>query len=345
YFKMLSKNIALFLFFVFSFIEKTITKNSPRSPSTDIPYLFTGITLYNGSRISGVKLELRTKRKHRRTHVCISQNSTDKYGVFTLKTFVKNETQKDLILNFYCNYSLKKQCHYSKKKPYSVNVSFLNCPWDNSTKGIKCELKVELQNIIVGIASYPSISLFPNTTREKYGIEKWDIQNNISFYIAKKFDNFSRVDERIINVTKEIENNTCIIFQQQNKTISGKHGINFKKSNECKNMKIGNARKNVSQGIHLTEECATSTRTIRSLLHQALGQLASVFREDRNKYVKINFLYMNLSSVDSFNYNYTYLTENNYTGNFDFGSITLSNSSAFSVDKIKKIIKPIVSYD
>uniref|UniRef100_A0A0N4ZTX3 Astacin domain-containing protein n=1 Tax=Parastrongyloides trichosuri TaxID=131310 RepID=A0A0N4ZTX3_PARTI len=150
----------------------------------------------------------------------------------------------------------------------------------------------------------------------------------------------SKVEERIINVIKEIENNTCIIFQQQNGTISGRHGINFKKSNECKNMRIGTKKGNSSQGIHLTEECATSIRTIRSLLHQALGHLPSVFREDRNKYVKVDFLYMNLSRVDSFNYNYTYRTENNYTGNFDFGSITLSNSSAFSVDKLKKIIKP-----
>uniref|UniRef100_A0A0N4Z898 ZnMc domain-containing protein n=1 Tax=Parastrongyloides trichosuri TaxID=131310 RepID=A0A0N4Z898_PARTI len=339
---MLSTNIVLFLFLSFFFIEKTSTRYSPRSRSIDIPYLFTGITLCNGSRIPDVKVELWTKKGVFKIYSLISKNSTDKYGVFTLKTLVEHKLQKDLMLYFYYYCDLKKQSHKSKKK-YSKSVSSLKCPWEGSIGGIKCELKAELQDNTVGTVHYPSVSLLHNKTKEKYEIKKWDINNNISFFISNDFDNSSRVYERIINVTKEIENNTCIIFQQQNDTITDTHGINFEKSNECKNMRIGAMNENVSQSIYLTEECATSTRTIRSLLHQALGQLASVFRKDRNKYVKINFLYMNLSRVDSFNYNYR--IKNNYSEEFDFGSITLSNSSAFSVDKSKKIIKPIVSYD
>uniref|UniRef100_A0A0N5A6D9 ZnMc domain-containing protein n=1 Tax=Parastrongyloides trichosuri TaxID=131310 RepID=A0A0N5A6D9_PARTI len=307
-----------------------------------IPYLFTGITLCNGSRIPGVELELFTKYGPFRYDVYLSKNYTNRYGVFTFKRLVEQEVQDDLVLYFYYNCSFEKKNLNFKRRIYSVNVSSLKCPCDILTGEIKCQLKAELQNKTVGTVQYPLVSLFPNKTRRNYRIKKWDINNNISFFISKNFTNYDQVKQRIINVTKEIENNTCIIFQQQDNKISGKSGINFKKSNECKNMRIGARKENDSQGIHLTEECATSTRTIRSLLHQALGQLASVFREDRNKYVKINFLYMNLSSVDSFNYNYTYLTENNYNGEFDFGSITLLNSSALSVDKSRKIIKPNV---
>uniref|UniRef100_A0A0N4Z7H5 Astacin domain-containing protein n=1 Tax=Parastrongyloides trichosuri TaxID=131310 RepID=A0A0N4Z7H5_PARTI len=315
---MIYKNIALFLFLVFFFIEKTSAEYSQRSRSKDLPYLFTGITVCNGSRMPGVKLELFTKYEINGYDVFLSYNYTDMNGVFTLKKYVGQKMQEDLMLYFYYNYSSKKPCYYPKNNPYIVNVSSLNCSRNGFTEGIRCQLKAELQNKTVGTVQYPLVSLFPNKTRRNYKIEKWDIKNsNISFFISKDFDNFSKVEERIINVIKEIENNTCIIFQQQNGTISGRHGINFKKSNECKNMRIGTKKGNSSQGIHLTEECATSIRTIRSLLHQALGHLPSVFREDRNKYVKVDFLYMNLSRVDSFNDNYTYRTENNYTGNFD----------------------------
>uniref|UniRef100_A0A0N4Z899 Astacin domain-containing protein n=1 Tax=Parastrongyloides trichosuri TaxID=131310 RepID=A0A0N4Z899_PARTI len=294
----------------------------------------------------GVKVELFTKYEINEYDVFLSNNYTDMNGVFTLKKYVEQKMQKDLMLYFYHNCSLEKQSSNSKIKSYYVNVSSLNCSGNSHTKEIRCQLKAELQNKTVGTVPYhPSVSIFPNKTRKNYKIGKWDINNNISFFISKNFTNFSKVEERITNVIKEIENKTCIIFQQQNDTISKKNGINFKKSNECKNMKIGMKQENVSQSIHLTDECTKSMRTIRSLLHQALGQLPSVFRKDRNEYVKVDFLYMNLGSVDSFSGNYTYRTENNYTGDFDFGSITLSNSSAFSVDKSKKIIKPNVSYD
>uniref|UniRef100_A0A0N4ZXQ3 Astacin domain-containing protein n=1 Tax=Parastrongyloides trichosuri TaxID=131310 RepID=A0A0N4ZXQ3_PARTI len=267
---MLSKSIALFLFLVLLIIKKISTKDSSRNCSTGTPYLFTGITLCNGTRISGVELELQTKRRHCENHCCIYKNSTDEYGVFTLRTLVKNETEKGLKLYFRYNCNLKNRIRNPHKKVYSVNVSSLNCPRDSPTGGIKCELKAELQNNTV---HSPSVSLFPNKTRKKYEIEKFDIKNNISFFISKNLGNFSRVEERIINVTKEIENKTCIIFQQRNDKISEGRGINFKKSNECKNTKIGMKQENSSQSIYLTEECATSTRTIRSLLHQALGQL------------------------------------------------------------------------
>uniref|UniRef100_A0A0N5A121 Astacin domain-containing protein n=1 Tax=Parastrongyloides trichosuri TaxID=131310 RepID=A0A0N5A121_PARTI len=177
------------------------------------------------------------------------------------------------MLYFSHNCSSEKKRPKSKIKSKPVNVSSLKCHWNDSTEEINCELKAELQN-----KTDPSVSLLTSKKKKKYEIKIWDIRNNISFFIFKDFDNFSKVEERITNVIKEIENKTCIIFQQQNDTISKKNGINFKKSNECKNMKIGMKQGNGPQGIYLTEECATSTRTIRSLLHQALGQLASVFR-------------------------------------------------------------------
>uniref|UniRef100_A0A0N4ZDA6 Metalloendopeptidase n=1 Tax=Parastrongyloides trichosuri TaxID=131310 RepID=A0A0N4ZDA6_PARTI len=292
---MLFINFVSFIFLIFCFIVRVNTRRLPQSKSIDVPYLFTGITVCNGSRLANVKLELWTKRGIFYTSVLLSKNHSDPYGVFALKTYVPSNLQKELQLYFRYNCDLKDRIKYPHRKKYSKYVSSFGCPWDRATKGIK----------------------------------------NPKQYMHK-------VKEQIKIAIKEIQNNTCINFENREEIIQNKSGINFIKSHKCESEKIGETLENKSQTIYLTDECAQSMRTIRSLLHETLGQFSPVLRKDGNKYVQVNLLYLNLSKIEMFNYSYQPIQ--NYTGYYDFGSIMHFNSTMFSVDEKIETIRPIVKY-
>uniref|UniRef100_A0A0N4ZJM1 Metalloendopeptidase n=1 Tax=Parastrongyloides trichosuri TaxID=131310 RepID=A0A0N4ZJM1_PARTI len=275
-------------------------------------------------------------------HVLLSKNHTDKYGVFTLKTYVPSNLQKELQLCFRYNCDVNDHRRNPHKKEYCKYVSSFRCLWDGATKGIKCKLLAELQDKTVGHVHYPSVSLLTTKKKKIYEIKEWNVKSNISYFVATDFENSTEVKEQIKIAIKEIQNNTCIKFENKEQKIENKSGINFIKSHKCESEKIGEQLENKSQTIYLTDECAQSMRTIRSLLHETLGQFSPVLRKDGNKYVQINLLYLNLSKIEMFNYSYQPIQ--NYNGYYDFGSITHFNSTMFGVDEKIETIRPIVKY-
>uniref|UniRef100_A0A0N5A4H3 Astacin domain-containing protein n=1 Tax=Parastrongyloides trichosuri TaxID=131310 RepID=A0A0N5A4H3_PARTI len=229
---MLFINLVSFIFLISCFIVRVDTRRLPQSRSIDVPYLFTGITVCNGSRLANVKLGLWTKRGIFYTSVLLSKNHSDPYGVFTLKTYVPSNLQKELQLCFRYNCDVNDHRRNPHKKEYCKYVSSFRCLWDGATKGIKCKLLAELQDKTVGHVHYPSVSLLTIKKKQKYEIKKWNVNSNISYFIENDFENSTEVKKQIKFAIEEIQNNTCIKFENKEQIIQNKSGINFIKSHK-----------------------------------------------------------------------------------------------------------------
>uniref|UniRef100_A0A0N5A0B1 Metalloendopeptidase n=1 Tax=Parastrongyloides trichosuri TaxID=131310 RepID=A0A0N5A0B1_PARTI len=161
----------------------------------------------------------------------------------------------------------------------------------------------------------------------------------IKYFIPNSFKHsFAGIE----NAIYEIQNHTCIRFERQMNVITNGPGINFEKGLYCQNKKIGEKQFNTSQKIILTNNCATKKVIVQGFLHEALGQLSPVLRHDRDLYVKMNLDNMVPQFRDIFKQKFLPIL--NYTGTYDYESITHYSPMYFSINKIRKTIIPIGRY-
>uniref|UniRef100_A0A0K0FES2 Metalloendopeptidase n=1 Tax=Strongyloides venezuelensis TaxID=75913 RepID=A0A0K0FES2_STRVS len=135
---------------------------------------------------------------------------------------------------------------------------------------------------------------------------------------------------------KEIENNTCIRFKENNLLNNNNKGIIFEKSKVCSSY-VGLAFSNIKQTVNLTIECSNEKGYVLHEVGHALGLLHEHCRTDRDNFVTIDFnniktgLNGNFKIPTSVNYK-------NYSTHYDYGSIMHYNSYEFSTSYWRKVL-------
>uniref|UniRef100_A0A0K0FES5 Metalloendopeptidase n=1 Tax=Strongyloides venezuelensis TaxID=75913 RepID=A0A0K0FES5_STRVS len=153
----------------------------------------------------------------------------------------------------------------------------------------------------------------------------------IDFKIMTELNN-----NNIKEALKEIENNTCIRFNEDNLLKNNNKGIIFKKSKVCSSY-VGLAFSNIKQTVNLTIECSNEKGYVLHEVGHALGLLHEHCRTDRDNFVTIDFnniktgLNGNFKIPTSVNYK-------NYSTHYDYGSIMHYNSYEFSTSYWRKVL-------
>uniref|UniRef100_A0A0K0FES3 Metalloendopeptidase n=1 Tax=Strongyloides venezuelensis TaxID=75913 RepID=A0A0K0FES3_STRVS len=135
---------------------------------------------------------------------------------------------------------------------------------------------------------------------------------------------------------KEIENNTCIRFKEDNSLSNNNKGIIFEKSKVCSSY-VGLVNVNKRQTVNLTYECSSEKGYVLHEVGHALGLLHEHCRTDRDEFITINFnniktgLNGNFEIPRSVNYN-------NYSTHYDYGSIMHYSSYEFSTSYWRKVL-------
>uniref|UniRef100_A0A0N5CFV5 Metalloendopeptidase n=1 Tax=Strongyloides papillosus TaxID=174720 RepID=A0A0N5CFV5_STREA len=168
--------------------------------------------------------------------------------------------------------------------------------------------------------------------KENHIIKKRDIlSDNFSSWIMPikyQINDKDLINENVIKeAIKEIENNTCIRFNETNLSANNTQGIVFKLGKHCSSG-VGRTFKNNTQVIQLTRDCSNKKGAVLHELGHALGLVHEHCRTDRDSYVivhkenilreeKVNFEISNHSAYKNFSISYDYSSIMHYE-QFDF---------------------------
>uniref|UniRef100_A0A0K0E9Z9 Metalloendopeptidase n=1 Tax=Strongyloides stercoralis TaxID=6248 RepID=A0A0K0E9Z9_STRER len=144
--------------------------------------------------------------------------------------------------------------------------------------------------------------LLPDQITENHINFKREIRKNTSneWILPINYSVQSPVDKTNIEVAIEIlKNNTCVTFQKREEISANESGIIFVKSPYCESL-VGKKDGNHSQEISLSKECQQDPYIILHELGHALGLVHEHARNDRDKYISIDYSQLNKIGENNF---------------------------------------------
>ncbi|CEF69891.1 Astacin-like metalloendopeptidase [Strongyloides ratti] len=163
----------------------------------------------------------------------------------------------------------------------------------------------------------------------------------IPYYIGPFTKNYTSIHEALYR----IQNNTCIRFKPAIFYVYGTGGFNFLRTHTlCESSsgpKLGD-EKHINY-VYISENCEHSIGKIEQLVGKMLGLVPEIYRDDRNKYVQIN--YSNLDKRTRLFYKKaSYKKNDTMTFGYDFLSGTHFYAKNYSVNG-KVVIEPKKPYE
>uniref|UniRef100_A0A0K0FPU6 Metalloendopeptidase n=1 Tax=Strongyloides venezuelensis TaxID=75913 RepID=A0A0K0FPU6_STRVS len=135
---------------------------------------------------------------------------------------------------------------------------------------------------------------------------------------------------------KEIENNTCIRFKEDNSLNTNTEGLFFERSKFCSSY-VGLVFTDKKQTVNLTYECSSGIGFVLHEVGHALGLLHEHTRTDRDKFVTINEDNIKEGLENNFKIpNGTWYK--NYSTYYDYGSVMGYNPYEVAKSRQKKVL-------
>uniref|UniRef100_A0A0N5BGL3 Metalloendopeptidase n=1 Tax=Strongyloides papillosus TaxID=174720 RepID=A0A0N5BGL3_STREA len=132
----------------------------------------------------------------------------------------------------------------------------------------------------------------------------------------------------IIEALNEIENNTCIKFEEYDLFKYNIQGILFENSRVCSSQ-VGVAYQNSRQTVRLTYECSERKGYVLHEVGHAIGLLHEHCRTDRDKFVTIDFNNIERAAFVNFEIPKS-LYYKNCSTSYDYGSLMHYNPYEFA---------------